>query len=147
YSMIHVVPPMGPPNFIKESEISDHQGWVDISPYTLQHVQYKNIFGLGDCTNLPTSKTGAAIRKQIPVLKQNIMDVLNGRDLQAKYDGYTSCPIVTGYKSLILAEFNYEHEPQETFPFNQAKERYSMFLLKRYMLPYMYWNLMLKGIM
>lgn len=41
YSMIHVVPPMGPPNFIKESEISDHQGWVDISPYTLQHVQYK----------------------------------------------------------------------------------------------------------
>ena len=39
--MIHVVPPMGPPNFIKESEISDHQGWVDISPYTLQHVQYK----------------------------------------------------------------------------------------------------------
>ncbi|MHA4096165.1 NAD(P)/FAD-dependent oxidoreductase [Bacillus cereus] len=147
YSMIHVVPPMGPPNFIKESEISDHKGWVDISPYTLQHVQYKNIFGLGDCTNLPTSKTGAAIRKQIPVLKQNIMDVLNGRDLQAKYDGYTSCPIVTGYKSLILAEFNYEHEPQETFPFNQAKERYSMFLLKRYMLPYMYWNLMLKGIM
>ncbi|MEJ9251479.1 pyridine nucleotide-disulfide oxidoreductase, partial [Bacillus thuringiensis] len=55
--------------------------------------------------------------------------------------------IVTGYKSLILAEFNYEHEPQETFPFNQAKERYSMFLLKRYMLPYMYWNLMLKGIL
>lgn len=50
-------------------------------------------------------------------------------------------------KSLILAEFNYEHEPQETFPFNQAKERYSMFLLKRYMLPYMYWNLMLKGIL
>ena len=44
--MIHVVPPMGPPNFIKESEISDHQGWVDISPYTLQHVQYKNIFDL-----------------------------------------------------------------------------------------------------
>ncbi|MGH0590515.1 FAD/NAD(P)-binding oxidoreductase [Bacillus mycoides] len=147
YSMLHVVPPMGPPSFIKDSEISDHQGWVDIDPYTLQHVRYKNIFGLGDCTNLPTSKTGAAIRKQVPVLKQNIMDVLNGRDMQAKYDGYTSCPIVTGYKSLILAEFNYEHEPQETFPFNQAEERYSMFLLKRYMLPYMYWNFMLKGIL
>lgn len=113
----------------------------------MQHVKYKNISGLGDCTNLPTSKTGAAIRKQIPVLKQNIMDVLSGRDLQAKYDGYTSCPIITGYKSLILAEFNYKHEPQETFPFNQAKERYSMFLLKRFMLPYMYWNFMLKGIL
>ncbi len=67
--MIHVVPPMGPPNFIKESEISDSRGWVDISPYTLQHVQYKNIFGLGDCTNLPTSKTGAAILKTNTCLK------------------------------------------------------------------------------
>ena len=66
--MIHVVPPMGPPNFIKESEISDHQGWVDISPYTL-HVQYKNIFGLGDCTNLPTSKTGAKNSKTNTRLK------------------------------------------------------------------------------
>ncbi|MEM5627538.1 hypothetical protein AAHB47_30435 [Bacillus wiedmannii] len=56
-------------------------------------------------------------------------------------------PLLQVIKSLILAEFNYEHEPQETFPFNQAKERYSMFLLKRYMLPYMYWNFMLKGIL
>ena len=48
--MIHVVPPMGPPNFIKESEISDHQGWVDISPYTFGMCNIK-YFGLGDCTN------------------------------------------------------------------------------------------------
>lgn len=146
YSMLHVVPPMGPPDFIKNSVIGDQQGWVDVDPYTLQHVRYKNIFGIGDCTNLPTSKTGAAIRKQVPVLKENVMALLNGREMQAKYNGYTSCPIVTGYKSLILAEFNYQHEEQETFPFNQSKERYSMFILKRYALPFMYWNYMLKGI-
>ena len=129
--MIHVVPPMGPPNFIKESEISYHQGWVDISPYTLRMCNIKIFLDLEIVPIYLPLKLEQRIRKQIPVLKQNIMDVLSGRDLQAKYDGYTSCPIVTGYKSLILAEFNYEHEPQETFPFNQAKERYSMFLLKK----------------
>ncbi len=103
-----------------KSEISDHQGWVDISPYTLQHVQYKNILDLEIVPIYLPLKLGSN-SKTNAVLKQNIMDVLSGRDLQAKYDGYTSCPIVTGYKSLILAEFKYEHEPQETFPFNQAE--------------------------
>jgi sulfide:quinone oxidoreductase len=28
-----------------------------------------------------------------------------GKPLTAKYDGYTSCPIVLGYSSLLLAEF------------------------------------------
>ena len=38
-----------------------------------------------------------------------------------QYDGYTSCPLVTGYGKLILAEFNFNGEPLETFPFDQGK--------------------------
>lgn len=137
---------MGPPDMIKNSLLGDEEGWIDINPYTLQHVRYPNIFGIGDCTNLPTSKTGAAIRKQIPVVRENLLTFLQGQEVQATYNGYTSCPIVTGYKSLILAEFDYHQEEQETFPFDQSKERYSMFLLKRYALPFLYWRYMLKGI-
>ncbi|MGX1723412.1 pyridine nucleotide-disulfide oxidoreductase, partial [Bacillus haynesii] len=61
--------------------------------------------------------------------------------------GYTSCPLVTGYNKLVLAEFDYLKVPQETFPFDQSKERFSMYLLKRRLLPIMYWNGMLKGLM
>ena len=32
---------------------------------TLQHKKYKNVFGLGDATNAPCSKTAAAARKQV----------------------------------------------------------------------------------
>ncbi|WP_195536592.1 NAD(P)/FAD-dependent oxidoreductase [Bacillus paralicheniformis] len=147
YDLLHVTPPMKAPLFIKESALADAGGWVDVDPYTLQHKKFANIFGIGDCANLPTSKTGAAVRKQAPVVVRNLMSLIKGSSLDAKYDGYTSCPLVTGYNKLVLAEFDYHKVPQETFPFDQSKERFSMYLLKRRLLPIMYWNGMLKGLM
>lgn len=147
YDMIHVVPPMSAPDFLKKSPLAADNGWVDVDQYTLRHKKFSNVFGIGDCTNLPTSKTGAAIRKQAPVLVQNLLCLMNEKTGTQEYTGYTSCPIVTGYGSLILAEFDYSSNPKESFPFNQAKERYSMYLLKKELLPILYWNGMLKGIL
>jgi sulfide:quinone oxidoreductase len=111
----------------------------------LQHSRFPDVFSLGDCSNLPTSKTGAAIRKQAPVLVENLLAHREGRPLLGHYDGYTSCPLVTGYGKLILAEFDYTNTPQESFPFDQSQERLSMYMLKAYALPDMYWNGMLRG--
>ncbi len=145
YDMIHVTPPMSAPDFIKNSPLAASSGWVEVDKETTQHTRYANVFALGDCSNLPTSKTGAAIRKQAPVAVHNILAFLRGNALPDTYDGYTSCPLVTGYGSLILAEFDYDKKPKESFPFNQAEERYSMYALKAYGLPRMYWHGMLKG--
>lgn len=145
YDLLHVTPPMGPPDFVKKS-VGDAGGWVDVDKNTLQHKKFSNIYSAGDATNLPTSKTGAAIRKQAPVLVENLLASMDSKPATASYDGYTSCPLVTGYKSLILAEFDYELSPRETFPFDQSKERYSMYLLKKHGLPNFYWNVMLKGL-
>jgi sulfide:quinone oxidoreductase len=68
-----------------------------------------------------------------------------GAETFSSYDGYAACPLVTGYAKLILAEFDYDLKPQESFPFNQAKERWSMYQLKRYVLPALYWRGILKG--
>ncbi len=145
YDMIHVTPPMSAPKFIADSPLAADSGWVEVDKSTTQHTRYPNVFALGDCSNLPTSKTGAAIRKQAPVTVANLRAYLAGQALGKKYDGYTSCPLVTGYGSLILAEFDYDKQPMESFPFNQAQERYSMYALKAYGLPRMYWHGMLKG--
>ncbi|MFY9327370.1 MAG: FAD/NAD(P)-binding oxidoreductase [Georgfuchsia sp.] len=145
YDMLHVVPPMSAPDFVKQSPLANPTGWVDVSRETLQHVRYPNVFGLGDASSLPTSKTAAAVRAQSPILVTNLLAVIAGRQPMANYDGYTSCPLVTGYGKLILAEFDYDLNPCETFPFDQSKERYSMYLLKRYVLPVMYWEGMVKG--
>lgn len=145
FDFLHVVPPMSAPDFIKKSPLVDEAGWVAINKNTLQSSKYANIFALGDCTNAPTARTGAAVRKQAPVLVQNLMLVMDKREPQPDYDGYSSCPLVTGYGSLILAEFDYNNNPSESFPFDQSQERFSMYMLKAYVLPQMYWNGMLRG--
>lgn len=145
YRMIHVTPPMGAPDFIKNSPLAGEGGWVAVDKYNLQHNKYSNVFSLGDASSLPTSKTGAAIRKQAPVLVANLVGAINGQELRSRYDGYTSCPLVTGYGRLILAEFDYDGNPAESFPFDQGVERLSMYLLKKHLLPVLYWQGMLKG--
>ncbi|GJL61604.1 MAG: pyridine nucleotide-disulfide oxidoreductase [Nitrospirales bacterium] len=145
YTLLHVTPPMSAPDFIKQSRLANDAGWVDVDKHTLQHSTYPNVFSLGDASSLPTSKTAAAIRRQAPVLVENLLSVIKRKEPHVHYDGYTSCPIVTDYGKLILAEFAYDKNPCETFPFDQSKERLSMYLLKKHVLPPLYWHGMLKG--
>lgn len=147
FDMLHVTPPMSAPDFIKKSPIANEAGWVDLDMHTLRHTKYENIFGAGDCTSLPTSRTGAAIRKQAPVAVDNLLAHMNKKEMTASYDGYSSCPVVTGYSTVMLAEFVYGYEAQESFPIDQRKQRHSMHMLKKNVLPMMYWNGMLKGTM
>jgi sulfide:quinone oxidoreductase len=146
YDLLHVTPPQSAPDFIKRSRLANAEGWVEVDKHTLRHVRYENVFALGDASSLPTSKTGAAIRAQAPVLVENLLAAIKGKPLAARYEGYTSCPLVTGYGKLIMAEFDYDLKLKETFPVDQSKELYSMYLVKKYMLPTMYWRGMLRGL-
>ncbi|GAC1341108.1 MAG: FAD/NAD(P)-binding oxidoreductase [Candidatus Dormibacteria bacterium] len=149
YDVLHVVPPQSAPDWIKQSPLADPAnpaGYVAVDKNTHQHVKYPNVFALGDAGSTPNSKTGAAIRKQAPVVVANLRAAMTGRDLPASYDGYASCPITTARNRMLLAEFDYTMKPHPTIPLiDLQKERYSMWLLKRRGLPFLYWNLMLKG--
>jgi sulfide:quinone oxidoreductase len=145
YELLHVVPPQSAPDFVKNSPLAGSAGWVDVDKYSLQHTKFPTVFSLGDCSSLPCSRTGAAIRKQAPVLVENLLAARDEKPLTARYDGYASCPLVTGYGKLILAEFDYDGTPAESFPFDQSQERYSMYAMKVYALPEAYWNGMLRG--
>lgn len=145
YDLLHVTPPQSAPDFIKQSPLANEAGWVDVDMHTTRHVRFPNVWSLGDASSLPCSKTAAAVRKQAPVLVANLDAARHGRELTASYDGYASCPLVTGYGRLILAEFGYGGKILETMPFDQSRERYSMFFVKAHMLPDMYWHGMLRG--
>lgn len=145
YDMLHVVPHMSAPDFVKNSPLVDETGFISVDINKLQHKKYSNVFALGDSANLPTARTGAAIRKEAPVVVANLLAVMDGKIMEDEYNGYSSCPLVTGYGSLILAEFDYNSVPVESFPFDQSQERFSMYMLKAYVLPQMYWNGMLRG--
>lgn len=149
YDLLHVAPPMSPPDFIKNSKLAGQEGpskgWVDVNPYTLQHNVYPNVFSLGDASSLPTSRTAAAIRKQAPVLVENLLSLMESTQMEGQYSGYTCCPLITGYGKTIMAEFDYDSRPISSFPMDPTKERFSMWLVKRHVLPWLYWNRMLKG--
>ena len=149
YDMIHVTPPMSAPDFIKNSKLAATEGaskgWVDVDKYSLQHRVYPNVFALGDASSLPTSKTAAAVRAEAPVLVKNLLSLMVSESLEQKYDGYACCPLITGYGRVIFAEFDYEKKPSPSFPLDPTKERYIMWLLKKYGLPFLYWQRMLKG--
>jgi sulfide:quinone oxidoreductase len=152
FDLLHLAPPQTAPKFVKQSVLVNETGWLDVNIHSLQHNKYPNIFGLGDVAALPTAKTGAAVRKQAPVVVDNILKLIEGKTADnCSYEGYSSCPLVTGYGKMVLAEFNYKNEftPDQklkTMLINDSsKEHWRLWMLKKYILPYLYWNKMLKG--
>ena len=153
FDMLHLAPPQVAPKFIKDSVLANEGGWLDVDIHTLQHKKYANIFGIGDVAALPTAKTGAAIRKQVPVVIDNIKKLIEvGKIGDKQYNGYSSCPLVTGYGKMVLAEFDYDGnftpDPKlkQMLVFDSSKEHRRLWWLKKYILPRLYWKKMLKGV-
>ncbi|MDO8937883.1 MAG: FAD/NAD(P)-binding oxidoreductase [Methylicorpusculum sp.] len=146
FDMIHVTPPQSAPDFIKNSPLANPAGWVDLHEKTLQHNRYSNIFGLGDAGSTPNAKTAAAIRKQVPVVVDNILNLISGKALSDKYDGYGSCPLTTSLSTVMLAEFSYSGKVTPSFPILDPRQnRFIWWWGKTTGFPWMYWHMMLKG--
>lgn len=149
YTMLHMVPPQSAPDWLKATKLADPEdpgGYVEVDKNTLQHTRYPNVFALGDAGSSPNSKTGAAIRKQAPVVAKNLLAAMKGFPVAEQYGGYSSCPLTTARNKMLLAEFDYTMDPVPSIPIiDTTRERRDMWYLKRYGLPTMYWNLILKG--
>lgn len=145
YDFLHITPPMKAAPEIADSEIGSSKGWVPVNKETLQHVKYDNIFSLGDIAAIPLGKTGGSIRKQYKVVVDNILSLMEGKELKAKYDGYTVCPIITDIGKVMLAEFDWSMKPKPSFPLDPTQERYIWWLLKSYILKPMTQYGMLSG--
>lgn len=152
FDFLHLAPPQAAPPFIRNSALANAQGWLAVNQHSLQHQGFPEIFGLGDVAALPTAKTGAAIRKQVPVVVDNLLSLIDQKEAQNfSYQGYSSCPLVTSYDKMVLAEFDYEGnftpDPKlkRLLIKDSAQEHRRLYLLKKYGLPYLYWNKMLKG--
>ncbi|KAJ9209427.1 hypothetical protein DTO166G4_8960 [Paecilomyces variotii] len=149
FDFLHVTPKMGPHAFVKNSPLADAAGFVAVDQATTRHTKYSNVWSAGDASSLPTSKTAAAITSEAPVLVRNLLQTMEGKELDAAYDGYTSCPLLTEYGKVLLAEFKYGGEPKETFGkmfgIDQAVPRRAFYHLKKDFFPWVYYQAMVKG--
>jgi sulfide:quinone oxidoreductase len=148
FDLMHVVPKMGAHAFVKNSALANEAGFVDVDDATLRHKKFANVWSAGDASSLPTSKTAAAITAQAPVLVRNLLKAMEGGEAKPAYDGYTSCPLLTEYGKVMLAEFKYGGVPQETFSkigWDQATPRRAFYHLKKDFFPWVYYKSMVKG--
>lgn len=146
YDFLHVTPYMKPPAVLRATKsLVDKNGYVKVNKHTLAHVDYPNVFAIGDCCNAPNSKTAAAVAVQSYVVFNNLKACMLGKDSYFFYNGYSSCPIFTEIGKCVMAEFLYNGVPFETFPFKQDKERYSMYYGVKLFMPTLYWKFMMNG--
>jgi sulfide:quinone oxidoreductase len=148
FDLLHVVPPQKAPDFIRSSPLADAAGWVDVDPASLQHKTFPNVFALGDVGNTPNAKTGAAARKQAPVVAHNVLAALGKIAGKAAYDGYGSCPLTVERGKIVLAEFLYAGKVAPSFPkwlIDGTRPSRAAWMLKSHVLPKIYWDGMLKG--
>lgn len=152
YDLLVTVPTNMGDELIERSELGDELNFVPTDKHTLQSKTHENIFVIGDASDIPASKAGSVAHFQAEILTKNILSYMNGKPLDAQFDGHANCYIESGYNKAFLIDFNYEVEPVEgTFPlpligpFSLLKET-RMNHLGKMAFKQIYWNMLLKGI-
>ncbi len=152
FDLLVTVPTNMGDEVIERSGMGDDLNFVPTHHNTLQSLDNKNVFVIGDATNVPASKAGSVAHFQAETLTDNILLYINNKPLKEEFDGHANCFIETGFNKALLIDFNYEHEPVEgTFPFAVIGP---LRLLKESVLNHwgklafrwIYWNMLLKGI-
>ncbi|OEF99923.1 oxidoreductase [Vulcanibacillus modesticaldus] len=152
YDLLVTIPTNMGDEVIERSGLGDELNFVPTDKHTLQSKEYENIFVIGDATDIPASKAGSVAHFEGEILTDNILNFINNKPLEKKFDGHANCYIESGYNKAFLIDFNYDVEPVEgTFPlpvvgpFSLLKETRINHLGKM-AFKHIYWNLLLKGI-
>jgi len=111
YDLLIMVPPHRGAKVVEDSGLGDRGGWLPTDKHTLRTKAHEDIFGLGDCTDVPVSKSGAAAHFQAKVIADSLVADLRGQPAKATYDGRVMCYCDAGYHKGISMSFDYEHPP------------------------------------
>jgi sulfide:quinone oxidoreductase len=151
YDYIHIIPPQRAPEVIRQSGLSwadkwTDQGWVEADKATLRHLRYPEIWALGDVAGVPKGKTAASVKWQVPVVEDGLVAAITGAEPTERYNGYTSCPLITKVGRAMLIEFDYDNNLTPSFPglIAPLEELWISWLMKEVALKATY-NAMLRG--
>ncbi|WP_299570004.1 FAD/NAD(P)-binding oxidoreductase [uncultured Williamsia sp.] len=148
YDLLHLVPPYRGGRYIEAAGLAGaHAGLVDVDPETFVHRRFARVWSLGDCADLGTDPSGGALRKQAPVCAHNIVASRRRAELR-RYDGSTVAPVTLGRHRAILGEFDRTRRMTSTLPsfLNPLKPRVLTWAFDRYVLPQVYWRLILRAL-
>ncbi len=151
YDLLVTIPTHMGSETIENSDMGDELGFIPTHPNTLQSKGWENVFVLGDATDLPSSKAGSVAHFQGEVLENNLLRIIDGRELTEEFDGHANCFIETGFGKAALIDFNYDVEPLPgRFPVPgigplRLLQESEMNHWGKMAFRWIYWNMLLKG--
>ena len=120
YDLLILVPPHKGQQFLIDSRLAPAPGgWLPTDRQTLRVQGQRNIWALGDATDLPLSKAGSTAHFEAPVVAEGIVAALAGREPEGKhaaYEGRVMCFFEVGDGKGTLLRFDYEHPPMPGTP-------------------------------
>jgi sulfide:quinone oxidoreductase len=118
YDLLVLAPPHRGAQLISDSGLGDQEGWVPTDRFTLRlrDQPEANLFTVGDATDLPVSKSGAAAHFEGFVIAEQIAAELQHRAPRRQYDGRVACFLETGHGQASFLWFNYDHPPRPPHP-------------------------------
>jgi sulfide:quinone oxidoreductase len=147
YDLLHAMPRFRTPAPLRNGPLTSEGigGQLFVDRETLQHKRYPNIFGVGDCCATGAAKTAATIRKQAPVVVENLFSAVMGEAPTALYDGASGCPLLTRYGRCMMFEFDYNGELVNEWLYQSTKETRRWWTFKVHGLKRLYRNVMIQG--
>ena len=120
YDLLVLVPPHKGQQVILDSGLAPAPGgWLPTDRHTLRVNGQRDIWALGDATDLPLSKAGSTAHFEAPVVAEGIVAAIVGREpsgKHAKYEGKVMCFFEVGDGKGTLLRFDYEHPPHPGKP-------------------------------
>jgi sulfide:quinone oxidoreductase len=138
-------------DFIEKSNLGDELNYVPVDKNTFLSKKYRNIFALGDASDIPASKAGSVAHFAIELFADNFVQYIDGKEMPHQFDGHANCFIESGNGKGLLIDFNYVTEPLKgkfplpiVGPFPLLKES-RINHLGKLAFRWIYWNLLIRG--
>jgi len=115
YDLPIIIPPCrgAKINYIQD-KVLDEDRFIKADKYTMKITGYDDAFAIGDCNNLPTSKSGVTAHLQAKV----VSEIIDGKD--SKFDGRINCPFDMAYGKGTFVIADYQH-PVVPYPPTEFK--------------------------
>ena len=116
FDLLVLVPPHKGADVVTRSGLAESGGWVPTDRHTLKVEGPDGIYAIGDATNLPISKSGAAAHFEGEIVAGNIVQELRGEKPSHQYSGHVTCFLESGNNRATILNFDYNHPPKPPAP-------------------------------
>jgi sulfide:quinone oxidoreductase len=115
YDLLIAIPPHKGAKVVTDSGLGQN-GWIATDKKTLLSEGYKDVYVIGDTTDLPISKAGSTAHFESHVVADRLSSEILENSTGAEYDGKVICFVETAFDQATYIWFDYQTPPTPAPP-------------------------------